>query len=48
MKKDTLRSLGLRLKEIRKSKGLRQEDLDKAIGYKYYQRIEAGKVNVLL
>jgi transcriptional regulator with XRE-family HTH domain len=41
--------IGNRLKEIRKEKGLRQEDMDGlGLSYKYYQRIEAGKVNLTL
>lgn len=41
--------LGNRLREVRKAKGLRQEDLEKfGISYKYYQRIEGGKVNLTL
>jgi transcriptional regulator with XRE-family HTH domain len=41
--------IGNRLKEIRKGKGLRQEDMDGlGLSYKYYQRIEAGKVNLTL
>lgn len=43
------RILGRRLREIRTSKGLRQQDLqDKGISYKYYQRIEEGRVNLTL
>lgn len=34
--------LGKRIKQLRKEKGLRQEDMeDHGIAYKYYQRIEA-------
>jgi transcriptional regulator with XRE-family HTH domain len=41
--------LGSRLREVRKQKGLRQEDLEKyGVSYKYYQRIEGGKVNITL
>jgi len=41
--------LGNRIKEIRKEKGLRQEDMEGlGISYKYYQKIESGKVNVTL
>ena len=41
--------LGNRIKEIRKEKGLRQEDMEGlGISYKYYQKIERGKVNVTL
>ena len=41
--------IGMRLKEVRKEKGLKQEDMERfGISYKYYQRIENGKVNVTL
>lgn len=41
--------IGNRLKEIRKAKGLRQEDMEwLGISYKYYQRIEAGRANITL
>ncbi|GAB6909934.1 Transcriptional regulator, XRE family [Desulfosarcina cetonica] len=41
--------IGKRLKEIRKEKGLRQEDMEGlGLSYKYYQRIENGKVNITL
>ena len=41
--------IGNRIKEIRKAKGLRQEDMERfGISYKYYQKIEGGKVNVTL
>ncbi|MBI4490483.1 MAG: helix-turn-helix transcriptional regulator [Deltaproteobacteria bacterium] len=41
--------LGRRLREIRLEKGLRQQDLqDRGLSYKYYQRIEEGKVNLTL
>ena len=41
--------IGNRLRVLRKERGLRQEDMEKfGISYKYYQRIEAGKVNVTL
>jgi transcriptional regulator with XRE-family HTH domain len=41
--------VGRRLREIRLAQGLRQEDMQgKGISYKYYQRIEAGKVNLTL
>lgn len=47
---DTLATLiGKRLREVRKSKGLRQEDMEGlGISYKYYQRIEAGQANITL
>ena len=38
-----------RLREIRKQKGLRQEDMEKyGLNYKYYQRVESGRVNITL
>ncbi len=41
--------LGNRLRQARKQKGLRQEDLESlGISYKYYQKIEAGKANITL
>jgi len=41
--------LGNRLREVRKEKGLKQEDMEEfGISYKYYQKIERGKVNVTL
>ena len=41
--------IGKRLKEARKEKGLRQEDLEgNGISYKYYQKIEAGRANITL
>ncbi len=41
--------IGNRIREIRKKKGLRQEDMEGfGINYKYYQRIETGKANVTL
>lgn len=46
---DLARFLGRRLREIRLKKGLRQQDVqDRGISYKYYQRIEEGKVNPTL
>jgi transcriptional regulator with XRE-family HTH domain len=48
-KADLARFLGRRLREIRLNKGLRQQDLqDRGMSYKYYQRIEGGKVNPTL
>jgi transcriptional regulator with XRE-family HTH domain len=48
-KVDLARFLGRRLREIRLKKGLRQQDLqDRGMSYKYYQRIEEGKVNPTL
>jgi transcriptional regulator with XRE-family HTH domain len=41
--------IGKRLKEVRLSKGLRQEDMEKlGISYKYYQKIENGRANVTI
>lgn len=38
-----------RMREVRKQKGLRQEDMEKlGINYKYYQRIESGRMNITL
>jgi transcriptional regulator with XRE-family HTH domain len=38
-----------RLRQIRKAKGLSQQDLEHfGVNYKYYQRIEAGRVNLTL
>jgi transcriptional regulator with XRE-family HTH domain len=40
------RQLGLRLKEIRLAKGLKQEDLENyEFSYRYYGKIERGLVN---
>jgi transcriptional regulator with XRE-family HTH domain len=48
-KADLARFLGRRLREIRLKKGLRQQDLqERGMSYKYYQRIEEGKVNPTL
>lgn len=50
MKADTLqKQLGLRLKQLRVAKGLRQEDLEKwNFSYRYYGRLERGLVNPTL
>jgi transcriptional regulator with XRE-family HTH domain len=50
MKADTLRKqLGLRLKQLRIAKGLKQEDLEKwDFSYRYYGRLERGTVNPTL
>lgn len=41
--------LATRLRDTRLARGLTQRDLqDRGISYKYYQRIEAGKVNLTL
>lgn len=47
MKSDILKKqLGLRLKQLRLAKGLRQEDLEKwGFSYRYYGRLERGMVN---
>lgn len=47
--KSIQKALADRIKEIRKAKGLRQEDMEtRGINYKYYQRIEAGNVNLTI
>jgi len=39
--------VGNRLRTRRVALGLRQQDMeDRGINYKYYQRVEAGKVNL--
>ena len=46
---DIKRRLGLRLKELRSAKGLRQEDLESlGFSYRYYGKIERGLVNVTI
>jgi len=41
--------IGNRFREIRKEKGLKQEDMESfGISYRYYQKIEAGKANLTL
>ncbi len=46
---DLKRKLGLRLKEMRLGKGLKQEDLEQwGFSYRYYGKIERGMVNVTL
>ena len=41
--------LGKRIKEVRKQRGLRQEDIaGRGINYRYFQKIEAGKANITL
>jgi len=43
------KQLGLRLKELRLAKGLKQEDLEQlGFSYRYYGRIERGLVNITL
>jgi len=40
------KQLGLRLKELRQAKGLRQEDLERwDFSYRYYGKLERGTVN---
>ena len=50
MEKESLAHfLAIRLREIRKAKGLSQRELEeRGINQKYYQRIEAGTVNLTL
>jgi transcriptional regulator with XRE-family HTH domain len=46
---DIKKKLGLRLKELRLSKGLNQEDLEPlGFSYRYYGKIERGLANVTL
>jgi transcriptional regulator with XRE-family HTH domain len=41
--------LGQRIRELRVAKGLTQWEMaERGLSYKYYQRIEAGKVNLTL
>lgn len=41
--------IGNRIREMRKEKGLRQEDMENfGLNYRYYQDIEAGKANLTL
>ena len=41
--------LGQRIRELRLAKGLTQSDMaERGLSYKYYQKIEAGKVNLTL
>jgi transcriptional regulator with XRE-family HTH domain len=41
--------IGDRIRAIRKKRGLKQEDMERfGLSYKYYQKIERGKVNVTL
>ena len=43
------KQLGLRLKEVRLAKGMKQEDLEKwSFSYRYYGRMERGLVNPTL
>ncbi len=44
-----LRQVGKRIRELRLSRGLKQEDMCKyGFEYKYYQRIEYGQKNLSL
>lgn len=44
-----LRELGDRLRDLRKSRRLRQLDMEGlGLSYKYYQRLESGQVNPTL
>ncbi len=46
---DVQRQIGLRLKELRLKKGLRQEDLERwDFSYRYYGKLERGLVNPTL
>ena len=41
--------IGNRVREVRKLKGLRQEDMEsRGVSYRYFQRIEAGEANITL
>jgi len=41
--------LGQRMRELRLAKGLTQADMaERGLSYKYYQKIEAGRVNLTL
>lgn len=45
---DTLKVFGNRIRELRKEKKLRQEDMAKELGItpRHYQKIEYGNVNI--
>lgn len=46
---DVQRQIGLRLKELRLAKGLKQEDLERwDFSYRYYGKLERGLVNPTL
>ena len=46
---DIQKRLGLRLRQLRLAKGLRQEDLEQlGINFRYYGKIERGLVNLTL
>ncbi|HBH48245.1 MAG TPA: XRE family transcriptional regulator [Bacteroidales bacterium] len=41
--------IGKRIREVRLSKGIRQEDMERlGISYKYFQKVENGRANVTL
>ncbi len=49
LKEAVLQELGDRLRDLRKSKKLRQLDMESlGLSYKYYQRLESGQVNPTL
>lgn len=43
-----LQTFGKNVKRQREKAGLTQEDIAELVEYKYYQKIEAGKVNITL
>lgn len=45
---ETLKSMGERLRELRKAQGLRQMDMAELLGITdvHYRRVEAGRVNI--
>lgn len=49
IKEAVLQALGDRLRDLRKSRKLRQLDMESlGLSYKYYQRLESGQVNPTL
>lgn len=49
IKEVVLQELGDRLRDLRKSRKLRQLDMESlGLSYKYYQRLESGQVNPTL
>jgi DNA-binding XRE family transcriptional regulator len=49
IKEAVLQELGERLRDLRKSRKLRQLDMENlGLSYKYYQRLESGQVNPTL
>ena len=49
LKEAVLQELGDRLRDLRKSRKLRQLDMESlGLSYKYYQRLESGQVNPTL